>query len=227
MKKTQDMHSKVPAMSFFSFSTWVVLAFFGMWMTACEGGSTASSEGTETETTEETTGAEAETTSQDGGFSMTLDQIEELKAKFTYNDEIGYYEHNYWGNRTPTRRTLTAIVNQTGYFVVKSIYYGENPPNHSRVIVTVGDQSITTDRVDLKSNDHQVVKDAGKTFEINNYTQYRDKGIFEAIGKAAPGTEVNIRFDGPDTFVESAMPENDFTAVKDCYHLSLVLRAGM
>ena len=220
METQQNRLKKLFPTGLTHFVTIALALFIAFTLSSC-GDSASSTATTDEDTTEETATTE-ETTGGDS-FAMTPEDIEALKAKFTV-DESGYYYHNYWGKRWPQRRTLKAVVNQTGYYYLSSVYFGEKAPNHNRIIVKVGDQSMNSDRVKLNSDDHQTQKDGSKKYEVNNYTNYRDKGIFEAIGKAPEGTEVSIRFDGPDSYSEAPMSANDFTAVKECYQLSLVLR---
>ena len=161
-----------------------------------------------------------------GGMSLTPEDIEKLQNKFTYDAATGYYKHNRWGGRSPQRRTLTADVYKNGSFTLASVYYGDAKVDHNRIIVTAGDQRMTSDRVTLSNeSEHVVQKDKDKRYEINYYTNYRDKGIFEAIGKGIEG-EINVRFDGPDRSSSVPLNSEDMAALKDCYMLSLLLRSG-
>jgi len=139
--------------------------------------------------------------------------------------QTGYYYHNLWNKAWPKRRTLFADINKTGYYYLCSVYHGDRNLKHSSVTVSIGDQKIVSDKVDLTSDrDHRTQKDGSKFFETNYYTNYRDKKIFETIGQN-PEKVVKLRFDGNEAYVEGELPENDKQALVDCYQLSLVLRS--
>ena len=170
--------------------------------------------------------AETAEKSSEGGLSFTPEELEKFPNKFTYDAATGYYKHNRWGGRSPKRRTLTADVYKNGSFTLASVYYGESKVNHNRIIVTAGGERMVSERVTLSNeSEHVVQADGSKRYETNYYTNYRDKGIFEALGKGVDG-EITIRFDGPDRSSEVPLNGEDLQALKDCYTLSLLLRSG-
>ncbi len=203
----------------------VTLVMLG-WI-ACDQPAQQSSESAtdEAETTETT--SEEESTTPRQGMSFTPDEIEALQNKFTYDPASGYYKHNLWAGRAPKRRTLTVDVYNNGSYILSSNYYGQSNLGHNRVIVGVGEESMTTERISTSNEgEHVVQTDEGSRFEINNYTNYRDNGIFEAIGKN-PEAEVEIKFDSPRASSNAVpLPEQDKEAIVDAYLLSMLIRAG-
>ena len=175
-------------------------------------------------------GAAAETAAEEvveeeGTLSFTEEDIEALKAKFTV-DESGWYNHTLWGNNLISRRTLTALVNASGYFALSSNYYAEKPLKHIQVKVKVGDaeKALESNKIELGSTDNQVQNVEGKTYEINTYSNYGDNGIFQAIAESPKNTEVLVTFQAKNSRVEEKISRADIEAIRDCYQLSLVLR---
>jgi len=175
----------------------------------------------------ETATTDGESTAPKKGMSFTPDEIEALKNKFTYDPSSGYFKHNLWAGRAPKRRTLTVDVFNNGSYILSSNYYGENNLGHNRIIVEVGDETMSSERISTSNErEHIVQTDESKRFEINNYTNYRDNGIFEAIGKN-PEAEVEIKFDSPRASSNMVpLPEQDKEAIIDAYFLSMLIRAG-
>jgi hypothetical protein len=196
----------------------VVLAAF---MFSCGGNKSASGEQAETE---EVTEADDQSS---GGMTFKEEDIKALKDKFIFDEEAGYYYHKHWNKSWPKRRTLTADVNKTGYYYLCSNLYGNKGLNHDMVEVKFGEETMKTDKIDRKNaSEHQTQKTDKGTFEVNYYTNYRDKGIFDRIGKSENGKDIVVRFVAPGytSYADEPLPQSDYEALKDCYQLSLVLR---
>ena len=180
----------------------------------------------DTTTTDDDKATPTEASNDEGSrdaMSFTEEDIEALKAKFTYDEASGWFSHNLWAGRAPKRRTLYGQVQKTGYYQLCSNYYGSQAVNHTRVIVTVGDEKFTTNS--LKKADRTVQKDGDSRYETNCYTNYGDNGLLEAIFNAPGDTEVSIIFDNPDRSSAAVpLPDNDRQALKECWQLSLVRR---
>jgi len=203
-----------------------IVALLG-WV-GCNQPAASSSEGEATEETAEATETSAsEEERPSNAMSFTEDDIEKLQNKFTYDPSTGYFKHNLWGGRSPKRRTLTVDVYNNGSYILASNYYGESNLQHNRVIVEVGDESMSTESIAVgNENEHVVQTDEDKRFEINYYSNYRDNGIFEAIGKN-PEKEVSIKFDSPKASSNAVpLPQQDQEAIADAYLLSMLIRAG-
>lgn len=182
---------------------------------ACGGSGGGAAAGTETE----------EVAEEEGTMSFTEEDIEALKAKFTL-DESGWYNHTLWSKSLVNRRTLTALVYSNGSFVLSSNYYAEKALKHNQIKVKVGDmeKALESNKVDLKSNQHQVQEAEGKIYEINSYSGYGDNGIFQAIAESPKNTPVNVTFQAKSARVEGEISRADIEAIRDCHKLSLVLR---
>ncbi|RMG18899.1 MAG: hypothetical protein D6730_22330 [Bacteroidetes bacterium] len=177
-------------------------------------------------TTTETTQEEQATEKKENVISFTDEDIQALKDKFIFDETTGYFYHKHWNRTWPKRRTLTADVMKNGYYFLSSNFYGNKGINHSKVIVKIGEEEMETEEVDLKNeSEHRTEKaDNGYVFEINYYTKYRDKGIFDAIGKSTG--PVMVSFVGKRSSTEfEEVPKSDVEALRDCYQLSLVQRA--
>ncbi len=175
------------------------------------------------ETSTETPSAEEEASANDGELVFTEESIAELKSKFTFNEEAGWYYHNHWNQQAPKRRTLTADVNKTGYFYLTSVFYAGNPIKHTYIEATIGEEKMKSEKIAQSENENNTMKSDDRVFEIINYTNYRDNGILEAIAKSEG--PVNIRYWGPDSYSDAELPASDKRALVDCFQLSLVLRA--
>ncbi len=156
-------------------------------------------------------------------LSFSYQDIEALKAKFDFDEKSGWYHHKHWGNKLLKRATLTADVNQTGYFLLCSNYYAAKGINHSSVEVEIGDEALVSATIEKDSKQHSVQKTAKGVFELNRYTNYADKGIFQKIG-TSENAEVNLRFIGKDAYIKSSLSKADQKALQDCFQLSLILR---
>lgn len=165
----------------------------------------------------------SEVAEEEGVVSFTEDDIEALKAKFSV-DESGWYTHNTWGKSLVQRRTLTAIVNATGYFALSSNYYADKPLKHTHIKVKFGEEELESNKVDLASADHQVQEVEGKVYEINTYSKYGDNGIFQKIAESPKNSEIKVTFQAKSARVEETLSKADIDAIKDCSQLSLVLR---
>ncbi|MEZ4777296.1 MAG: hypothetical protein R3D00_29235 [Bacteroidia bacterium] len=191
-------------------------------LSSCGGGSSEKA-------TDETTTTESETPAQTenkGGMTFTEADINALKAKFSFDEAAGYYYHNHWNKSWPKRRTLTADVAKTGYYYLCSNFYGNKGIKHNYVMVSFGDQKISSEKLDLKNEtEHRVGNTPdGNVYEVNYYTNYRDNKIFETIAKSASVDDIKVRFVGATSYTEEPLPKSDYDALKDCYQLSLVLR---
>ena len=168
-----------------------------------------------------------ETEQKSGGLTFKEEDIKALKDKFIFDEAAGYYYHKHWNKSWPKRRTLTADVNKTGYFYLCSNLYGNKGLNHDMVEVKFGEETLKTEKVDIKNaSEHQTQKADNGVFEVNYYTNYRDKGIFDRIGKSESGKDIVVRFVAPGykSYADEPLPQSDYEALKDCYQLSLVLR---
>lgn len=203
-----------------------VNGFFGILLILCAGVISCSSPSSSTSTTSEPSEAETadnpEASSEDE-IVFTEEGIAELKSKFTFNEEAGWYYHNHWNQRAPKRRTLTADVNKSGYYYLSSIFYANDGIKHTQVQATIGEEKIKTEAIAQSENENTTMKADDRTFEIINYTNYRDNKMLEAIANAEE--EISIRFIGPDSYSDAELPASDQRALKDCYQLTLVLRA--
>ena len=182
----------------------------------------ASCSNTATQGAADATAAEAEA-DETGVISFTEDDIKAIKAKFIV-DESGWYNHTLWGKSLVPRRTLTALVNGTGYFVLSSNYYADKPLQHTHIKVKIGEEEVESNKLDLKSTDHAVQTVAGKTYEVNTYSRYGDNGIFQKIADSPRNTEVQVTFQAKNARVEEKISKADIDAIRDCSQLSLVLR---
>lgn len=150
--------------------------------------------------------------------------IEELKSKFTFNEETGWYHHKHWGTNLPKRRTLTADVMRNGYFLLCSNYYAPEPLEHRAVEVTLGETTYQTREIDIREKAlHKVRETANGIYELNYYSNYGDEGIFEKIGLSDEST-IKIRFIGENAYTKAELPRTDLQALRECFQLSLVLR---
>lgn len=198
-----------------------MLLVLGICIISCSSPSSSST----TAEVEEAETAETSETDESSGDELvfTEEGIAELKAKFTFNEEAGWYYHNHWNQRAPKRRTLTADVNKTGYYFIASVFYANDGINHTQVETTIGEQKIKTEAIPQSANENTSMESEDRIFEIINYTNYRDNGLLEAIANAEE--EISVRFIGPDSYSDAELPASDQRALKDCYQLSLVLRA--
>ena len=180
-----------------------------------------------TEETTATSTTDADTQADDGNsMSFTKEDIDALKDKFIFDEASGYYYHKHWNRNFPTRRTLTADVNKSGYYYLCSNMYGNKRINHRKVTLKMGDEKLTSATIDLRNKkEHRKQAGEGRNkFEVNYYTNYRDNGIFDAIGKNPGPFEVS--FIGTESFTQfEKLTSLDVQALKDCHQLSLVLRA--
>ncbi|MEM6807564.1 MAG: hypothetical protein AAF696_39565 [Bacteroidota bacterium] len=181
--------------------------------------------GSSTAAKEEAPAAEEEAPAKKGNtISFSDEERAALKDKFIFDEGSGFYYHKSWNRATPKRRTLTADVNKTGYWVLYSNYYGKGL-NHFRVDVKVNGEKMKTGDISLKNaSEHIKSKDKnGQKWEVNAYTNYRDNKIFEAIGKTEGAVEIS--FIGPDATTKFAeIASADIEAIKDCYQLSVLMR---
>ena len=187
---------------------------------SCGGSSSSSS----TAAAKEEPAKEEATEKKSGGISFTDEEKAALKDKFFFDEASGFYSHKAWNKTTPKRRTLTADVNQSGYYCLVSNYYGAGV-NHSKVTVKIDGKTMSTEGIDRRNEaEHRKVKDkGGQRWEINSYTKYRDKGIFDAISKTEG--PVMISFIGPDATTKyEEINSTDMEALKDCAQLSLLMR---
>ena len=211
-------------------SRMLMVLMLAIFVASCGDTKTAASADADTSAATEEATQQEDATAQSSGSAMSLTEkdIEALKAKFTFDEATGYYYHNHWNRNFPTRRTLTADVNKTGYFYLCSNFYGNKGINHSKIEVQIGEgEKMASDAINRReTSEHVVQKTAdGKVFEVNYYTKYRDKGIFEAIGKSE-GEKVQVRFIGTESYTQfEELKALDVDALKECYMLSLVLRA--
>lgn len=183
--------------------------------TACGGGaSTAESE------------TETEEAAEEGDLSFTMEEIEALKSKFTFDEESGWYYHNHWNRSSPKRRTLTADVMATGYFILTSNFYANKGIKHSKIIATIGENKITSGEIKTSEDDNQTVEEGDRIYETIRYANYKDNGIFQAISQSGE-TPVNIRFVGAKSYSDAELPKSDKDAIKDCFYLSIILRQGL
>lgn len=221
MKQITTIKSMYSIKSIFAL---VMAAIVAVTFVACGGGSSTASN--ESDASTETETATNEETNSAGGMVFTEEAIKELKDKFIFDEEAGYYYHKHWNKSWPKRRTLTADVNKTGYYYLCSNFYGNKGIKHSQVMVKFGEEKISTEKMDLKNEtDHRVENTGdGNVFEVNYYTNYRDNKIFETIGKSESGKDILVRFVGATSYTEEALPQSDYEALKDCYNLSLLLR---
>lgn len=187
-----------------------------LFLFSCSGPATPATdtEATATETAEQAADA----------ITFTQDDIDALKAKFVFDEATGYYYAKHWNRTWPKRKTLTADINQTGYFFLCSNYYDDKAIKHTKIKVTIGEEVFESDAVELDSQDHRTEKAGAKNFEVNYYTNYRDKGILKAIANSSSDAEIKVAFIGKTTR-ESILPKSDIQALKDCHNLSLVLRS--
>ena len=197
-------------------------------MASCGDTKTAASADTDSSSSEASQSAESTEESSGSAMSLTENDIEALKAKFVFDEGSGYYYHSHWNNEFPSRRTLTADINKTGYFILRSNFFGNKGINHSKIEVQIGEgEKMSSDAIDRKNNSEHVVQKTGdgKVFEVNYYTNYRDKGIFESIGKS-DGQKIQVRFIGTESYTKfEELKALDVDALKECYMLSLILRS--
>ncbi len=196
----------------------ILAVFVSMSVVSCGGGGAS--------TAEEETAVEEEV-ADPNAFSMTEDDIQALKDKFFFDEATGFYNHKHWNKSWPKRRTLTAEVQQNGYFFVCSNFYGNKGIKHKKVVVKIGEEKLESEEIDIKNeNEHRTDKaDNNYVYEVNYYTKYRDKGIFDAIAKSTGNVQVSFVGDRSSTEFED-LPASDLVALKECHRLSLVLRAG-
>ena len=176
----------------------------------------------------ETAEATQEEEASSGGMTFNEEDILALKDKFIFDEEAGYYYHKHWNKSWPKRRTLTADVNKTGYYYLCSNLYGNKRINHDKIEVKFGEEKLVSDKIDRKNaSEHQTQKTDKGVFEVNYYTNYRDKGIFDRIGKSESADGITVRFvaAGYTSYVDEPLAKSDFEALKECYQLSLLLRA--
>ncbi|RMD98631.1 MAG: hypothetical protein D6816_15990 [Bacteroidetes bacterium] len=161
--------------------------------------------------------------SKPGEWSFSVKDIEGLKAKFEYDAQTGWYYHKHWGSKLPKRRTLTADVNDSGYFVLCSNFFAPQKLDHTSIEVHIGEEVLKSDAVELDGPEHRIEQNDHGIFEVNYYTRYRDNGIFQKIGTAGDKA-VNVRFMGKRGYTDAELPRSDRQALLECFQLSLVLR---
>lgn len=188
----------------------IFLSFVG-----CGGGQQASEE--------TTTNTEAEDTSD--GMSLTEEDIQALKDKFIFDETTNVYYHKHWNKSWPKRRTLTVDVRGNGGYYVCSNFYGNKGIKHDKIIVKIGEEELESEAIDLKNeNEHRTDKTENNyVYEVNYYTRYRDKGIFDAIAKSEGNVQISFIGGRSSTEFED-LPASDLEAIRECHKLSLILR---
>lgn len=162
-------------------------------------------------------------TEKKDALSFTEADIKELKDKFVFDEKTGWYHHKHWGQKLLKRRTLTADVNRSGYYMLHSNYFAAKKLNHTGVQVKIGEESIISEKIALDSDHHRKVSDSKGEFELNSYAKYGDNGIFQKIGKSGD-TSINVRFITKKGYTEQELSKADQQALQDCFRLSLILR---
>ena len=190
----------------------ILLSFVGC------GGGQQPAEATEAETA-------TEEAADPGSMSLTDEDIAALKDKFIFDEERGFYYHKHWNRSWPKRRTLTVDIAKNGYFYVCSNFYGNKGIKHDKFIVKIGEEELESEAIDRKKEaEHRTDKaENGSVYEVNYYTNYRDKGIFDAIAKSSGKVQVSFLGTRSSTEFED-LPQSDVEAIKECHKLSLVLR---
>ncbi|MEL6194718.1 MAG: hypothetical protein AAFR66_21845 [Bacteroidota bacterium] len=183
--------------------------------TACGGGAAPAEAEAETESAEE------------GDLSFTEEDILALKDKFIFDEETGWYYHKHWNQASPKRRTLTADVMATGYFILTSNFYANKGIKHSKIIATIGETKITSGEVKTAEDDNQTTQDGDRVYETIRYSNYADNGIFQAVAQTSEDQAVNVRFVGAKSYSDAEIPKSDVDAIKDCFYLSIILRQGL
>ena len=154
-------------------------------------------------------------------IQLTDEDVAELKEQFT--KDKSWFRHNHWGDTWPQRRTLTADVNESGYYYLSSNYYNKYKIRHEYIEVEINGQKYSSQKAESK--DRVTEKRNGKIFEVNSYSNYSDDGIFKAIAQSKEGETIKIRFVGKNgTKVDDELSPEDRQALVDCFKLSMVLR---
>ena len=154
-------------------------------------------------------------------IELTDEDIVELKEQF--RKDKSWFRHNHWGDTWPQRRTLTADVNESGYYYLSSNYYNKYKIRHQYIEVEIAGETYTSQKAESK--DRVTEKRNGKIFEVNSYSNYGDDGIFKAIAQSKEGETIKIRFIGKNgTTVDGELSPEDRQALVDCFKLSMVLR---
>ena len=156
-------------------------------------------------------------------YFFSPEGIQELRARFSYDEVTGWYTHQHWKEQPLARNTLLASVNENGYYILSSNYYGEKRLDHTHVIVQIGTQRLGTDKIKPGEAEHIVQYVQNKIVETNRYTEYRDKALFENIANSGE-LEIRIRFQARTAHVEALLPDEDRKALIDCFQLSVLNR---
>lgn len=156
-------------------------------------------------------------------YYFSPEGIRELKARFSLDEKTGWYTHQLWKEQPVAHTTLLASVNQNGYYVLSSNYFGDKALQHTQVIVWIGEQRFATKTLDLQTADHDVRYVEDKIVETNRYAEYGDNALFENIADSGD-REIRIRFQARTEHVDVLLSDADRQALIDCFQLSILNR---